>query len=252
MTEKSKNKTHAAVSKGGSALGRYQRVIVGQSSFTAFVYFECCVWLGVIPGAAGLFLRKIFWPRLFRACGGGTTFGVGVTLRHPNRISLGENIIVSDGCILDARNEDEEETINIGDDTIMSNDVMISCKGGTVHIGKRAGIGAQTIIQSVNNCPVTLGDDVMVGPQSYLVGGSNYNIDRTDIPMSQQGMIDDGGIQIADDVWLGGKVTILGGTTIARGAIVAAGAVVNKPVETLMIVGGIPAKEIKKRPVKTG
>jgi len=245
-----KNKTHAAVTEGGSALKRYQSVIVGKQSFISFIYFECCVWLGIIPGSAGLLLRKIFWPRLFRACGRGTTFGVGVTLRHPNRISLGENVIVSDACILDARNENEEDTINIGDETIMSNNVMISCKGGVVHIGKRAGIGAQTIIQSVNNCPVILGNDVMVGPQSYLVGGSNYNIDRSDIPMSQQGMIDDGGIHIDQDVWLGGKVTVLGGISIGGGAVVAAGAVVNKSVDSLTIVAGIPARKIKKRSVK--
>ncbi len=250
MTDQQENKTHTAVSKGGSALNRYQRVIVGKHSFFSFVYFEYCVWLGIVPGAVGLFLRKIFWPRLFRRCGRGTTFGVGITIRHPGRISLGENVIVSDGCILDARNENKQDAINVGDETIMSNNVMISCKGGAVHIGNRAGLGAQTIIQSVNNCPVTLADDVMVGPQCYLVGGSNYNIDRTDIPMSQQGMIDDGGIQIEEDVWLGGRVTVLGGVTIGRGSVVAAGAVVNKPVDVLTIVGGIPAREIKKRPVK--
>ena len=40
---------------------------------------------------------------------------------------------------------------------------------------------------------------------------------------------------------------ILDGTTIGKGSIVSAGAVVNKDVEPYSIVGGVPAKLIKKR-----
>lgn len=241
------NKTHSAVTKGGSPLKRYQDVIVGKYSFLDFLYFEWCAWIGIVPGAIGLFLRKIFWPKLFQSCGRGTTFGVGITLRHPHRISLGNNVIVSDGCILDARNDQEDKVIEIGNDTIMSNDVMISCKGGTVKIGERTGLGAQTIIQSINNCPVDMGDDVIIGPQCYVVSGGNYQIARKDIPISQQGMIDDGGLKIEANVWLGGKVTVLGGNTIGTGSIVAAGAVVNKSIDTMTVCGGVPVRELKKR-----
>ena len=53
-------------------------------------------------------------------------------------------------------------------------------------------------------------------------------------------------IHIENKVWLGANVTILPGVTIGEGAIVAAGAVVTKDVAARTIVGGIPAKVIKK------
>lgn len=56
-----------------------------------------------------------------------------------------------------------------------------------------------------------------------------------------------GGITVDDDVWIGYGATILDGVHIGRGGVVAAGAVVAKDVEPYTIVGGVPAKPIKKR-----
>ena len=54
-------------------------------------------------------------------------------------------------------------------------------------------------------------------------------------------------IIIGNDVWIGANVSLMDGITIGDGAIVAANALVNKDVEPYTIVGGIPAKPIKKR-----
>lgn len=54
-------------------------------------------------------------------------------------------------------------------------------------------------------------------------------------------------VDIGNDVWIGYNVTILDGLSIGDGAIVAAGSVVTKDVPPYTIVGGIPAKIIKKR-----
>ncbi len=57
-------------------------------------------------------------------------------------------------------------------------------------------------------------------------------------------------VVIEDYVFVGPRSIILPGVTIKKGAIIAAGAVVNRDVEENMVVGGVPAKPIKKREVK--
>ena len=53
-------------------------------------------------------------------------------------------------------------------------------------------------------------------------------------------------IRIGNNVWIGAQATVLPGVTIDDGAIVAAGAVVTRDVPANVIVGGVPAKIIKK------
>ena len=53
--------------------------------------------------------------------------------------------------------------------------------------------------------------------------------------------------KVGNDVWIGSGAKILPGVKIGDGAIIAAGAVVTKDVEPYSIVGGTPAKEIRKR-----
>ncbi|MHA3915404.1 DapH/DapD/GlmU-related protein [Halovulum sp. GXIMD14793] len=54
-------------------------------------------------------------------------------------------------------------------------------------------------------------------------------------------------VTIGNDVWIGHGVTILAGVTIGDGAVVGAGAVVSKNVAPYEIVGGVPAKHLKRR-----
>jgi acetyltransferase-like isoleucine patch superfamily enzyme len=56
-----------------------------------------------------------------------------------------------------------------------------------------------------------------------------------------------GDIIIGNDVWIGTGATILSGVKIGNGAVVAACALVSKDVPPYTIVGGVPAKEIRKR-----
>lgn len=57
----------------------------------------------------------------------------------------------------------------------------------------------------------------------------------------------DAAVVIEDDVWCGANVTILKGVIIGRGSVIAAGAVVTKSCPPYSIIGGVPAKIIKKR-----
>jgi galactoside O-acetyltransferase len=189
----------------------------------------------------------LFWPRLFAACGQGVQFASNVLLRHPGRIWLGDNVIVSEGVILDARSPGSDRVLVIGDNVMLANNVSMNCKGGAIEVGANSGIGAQSILHSVAGCPLKIGRDVMIAPRCYLVGGSNYNTDDLQLPIRQQGIRPDGGSTIEDNVWLGAGSTVLGGVTIASGAIVAAGAVVNHDVEALAVVGGVPARMLRSR-----
>ena len=52
---------------------------------------------------------------------------------------------------------------------------------------------------------------------------------------------------IGSDVWIGSRVTIMGGVNVGHGCTIAAGAVVTKDIPPYSIVGGVPAKIIKYR-----
>ena len=56
-----------------------------------------------------------------------------------------------------------------------------------------------------------------------------------------------GDIVIGNDVWIGFEAVILSGVTIGDGAVIGSRAVVTKDVEPYTIVGGVPAKPIRKR-----
>ena len=53
-------------------------------------------------------------------------------------------------------------------------------------------------------------------------------------------------VTIGNDVWIGANCTILPSVTIGNNVVVAAGAVVTKDVPDNCVVGGVPAKIIKK------
>lgn len=54
-------------------------------------------------------------------------------------------------------------------------------------------------------------------------------------------------ILIGNDVWVGNNAILLRGITVGNGAVIGAGAVVTKDVEPYTIVGGVPARPIRKR-----
>lgn len=71
-----------------------------------------------------------------------------------------------------------------------------------------------------------------------------WNMDKKDVA---KGWDNKGDIIVGNDVWIGYNAIIMAGVKIGDGAIVAAGAVVVKDVAPYTIVGGVPAKMIRKR-----
>ena len=53
-------------------------------------------------------------------------------------------------------------------------------------------------------------------------------------------------VKIGNNVWIGSNATVLPGVTIGEWSVIAAGAVVSKDVPSYTVVGGVPAKVLKK------
>lgn len=113
--------------------------------------------------------------------------------------------------------------------------------GEGICIGDRSGVGVNCNIHG----PLTIGTDVMMGPEVIILTNS-HKFERLDIPMNkQEGFVKP--VVIGNDVWVGTRTIILPGVRIGDGVIIGAGAVVTKDVPDYAIVGGIPAKIIRFR-----
>ncbi len=87
---------------------------------------------------------------------------------------------------------------------------------------------------------ITIDEGALIG-HNVVLATINHDLD----PSKRQSM-SYAPIHIGKNVWIGANATVLAGVTIGDGAVVAAGAVVTKNVEPNTIVGGVPAKVIKK------
>ena len=90
---------------------------------------------------------------------------------------------------------------------------------------------------------VIIGSKVTISQRTYLCGGS-HDISKLNIPFISAPII------IEDFAWIAAEAFIMMGVTIGQGAIVGARAAVFKDVVPWTIVGGNPAKFIKKREIK--
>ena len=87
---------------------------------------------------------------------------------------------------------------------------------------------------------ITIGTKVAISREAFICTAS-HDITKPERPLFTAP------ITICDGVWIGARAIILPGVTIGEGAVVAAGAVVTKDVDPFTVVGGNPAKFIKKR-----
>ncbi|MGN3392906.1 CatB-related O-acetyltransferase [Enterococcus gallinarum] len=130
------------------------------------------------------------------------------------------------------------------------------------HIGKMSYIGKNCILNKTkigNFC--SIGNDVKVIYGTHPVNSffsthpafyssksqSNMTFVKNNLFNENNTLENNKSAIIGHDVWIASNAIILEGITIGNGSIIAAGAVVTKDVEPYTIVGGVPAKIIKKR-----
>lgn len=110
--------------------------------------------------------------------------------------------------------------------------------------GKNITIGRDVFINSgchfQDQGGITIGDGSLIGHNVVL---ATINHDLSPLKNRENHYAP---IVIEDHVWIGSNATILPGVTIGRWSVVAAGAVVRKNVPPFTVVGGVPAKEIRR------
>lgn len=120
------------------------------------------------------------------------------------------------------------------------NNIYIS-NGKNIEIGACCQINESVFIQGA-----IIGNFVMIAPHVAILS-SSHKTESCKVPMILQGATTNNLPIIDDDVWIGRNALIMPGVHIGKGSIVGAGAIVTKNVPPYTVVGGIPAKEIKKR-----
>lgn len=110
--------------------------------------------------------------------------------------------------------------------------------GQHTQIGKNVFINFDCVFLDMGG--ITIDDNVQIAPKVSLLTES-HPIE----PEDRQSLVPKP-IHIKKNAWIGAGATILQGVTIGENSVVAAGAVVSKDVPDNVIVGGVPAKIIKK------
>ena len=227
------------------AVKKYRELFTGDVSFFYFLKYELIITLfSGVRGALGFGLRKIFFKKLFKKVGKGVVFGSNMTIRHPKKIVIGDNVVFDDNSVIDAKGKGNAG-ITIGDNVLIGRNSVISCKGGDIEIGDYSNIGPDNII--ISESSIQIGKYVFTSGKLYMIAGGNHSFDRKDIPIWKQPSVSKGGITIEDDVWVGASSTILDGVKIGTGAVIGAATLVHKRIKPYTVSLGVPAQLVKKR-----
>jgi len=107
-----------------------QSLTVGDMGTLKFVCYELLTMLVMpMPGGLGFLLRKKLYRYFLGRIGSGAIIGRNVTIRHPNKVFLGDNVTIDDGCIVDGRGSDDGVVL---DDGVMINrNCMVLAKNGS-------------------------------------------------------------------------------------------------------------------------
>ena len=223
-----------------SPLSLYKELSVGRdgSFLELFIYELVILFSNSLPGILGLGARYLLYPLVLKKCGKKTAFGRNVTIRQPNSISIGSNVLIDDYAVLDVRNYG---AINIADKVSIGRFSTITAKKGSISLEPGVNIG--TYCRIATQSQVVIGESTLIAAYCYIGPGNHQH--NSSKPMISSEMEIKGGVNIGKHCWIGTRATIMDGVTIGDGSIVGAHSLVLKDVPPGVVVAGTPAKIIK-------
>lgn len=147
------------------------------------------------------------------------------------------------------------QNIVVGSGTHVLGELLVFAYGGHIEIGSDCYVGIGSRIWSGDN--ITIGNNVLISHNVNIVDTTAHELDHleradTYIDLLKNGHPKEKGsivtqqIVIEDHAWINFNSVILKGVTIGKGAIIAAGTIVTKDVPPFVLVGGNPARILKK------
>ena len=227
-----------------SPLRRYGELVLARPTLWNLLRYEVLTTLlGPIPGALGLALRGVLWRSLFPVIGRKVVFGCRVTIRHPERIRLGDGVILDDDCLIDGRGAGDEGVV-LAERVIVNRGAALQAKVGGISIGAGSSVGADCKV--ISQGPIRIAENVSLAGGSIVAGG-RYVVERTGATESEKERFTGGEIRIGKNVRIGMNAMIQDGVTIGEGAIVAPASIVMSDVEADSVVSGFPARPWRER-----
>jgi acetyltransferase-like isoleucine patch superfamily enzyme len=194
----------------------------------------------------GLRWRAFPYLLAIRAAGSGTAVSTRAIVRDPRHVSIGAGARVGPYAELWAFGSSPEgarDAIAIAPTADIRSFALLHAYGGSIRVGRGSCVNHFCFVNGAGG--VEIGDDVMIGTHSVVLS-SEHGLDDLDTAMARQPSVTRP-VVIEPDVYVGAHVTVLAGVRIGRGAVVAAGAVVNRDVPPGAIVGGVPARVLRRR-----
>ncbi len=124
---------------------------------------------------------------------------------------------------------------NIGEGSRVMSPLTV-VRGNRVKIGRNVVVMNNSLFMAAGG--ITIEDDVMVAANVQLISNNHDLYDHQILTCKP--------VRLKRNCWISAGATILPGITVGENAVVAAGAVVTKDVEDNTVVGGNPAKVIKR------
>jgi acetyltransferase-like isoleucine patch superfamily enzyme len=181
---------------------------------------------------AAWFWKLIYWNALrrkFRSMGQGCFIEYPAVVRGGRHISVGDNFHAHPGLRLEAIERHHENTYDpkvfIADNVRILYDCHIGCVS-----------------------QITIGSNVLIASKVFITDHSHGEIgpEALRVPPPARKLVSKGPVIIEDNVWIGEGVAILPNVRIGRNAIIGANAVVTRDIPENCVVGGVPARIIRR------